>query len=119
VSLVFVYGTLKRGCSNHHYLEGQAFLGPAETAPGLALFNLGSHPGMVEIPGDPGTVSGEVWWVDAACLKRLDALEGTAEGMYRRGSVPLTGPFEGRGVEAYYYLEGIEGRERLGSAWSE
>ena len=119
MTLIFVYGTLKRGCSNHHYLAGQAFQGEATTAPGFALFDLGEHPGMVEIPGEPGSVAGEVWLVDAPCLANLDALEGTAEGLYRRGAVALLGPFAGRGVEAYYYLEAVEGRRRLGSSWTE
>jgi gamma-glutamylaminecyclotransferase len=119
MSLIFVYGTLKRGCSNHHYLAGQAFQGEASTAPGFALFDLGEHPGMVEIPGEPGSVEGEVWSVDALCLENLDALEGTAEGLYRRDAVPLLEPFAGRGVEAYYYLETIQERRRLGSSWTE
>ena len=119
MSLIFVYGTLKRGYSNHSLLAGQAFEGGARTAPGFALFGLGSHPGMVERPGESGSVTGEVWSVDAACLERLDALEGTAEGLYRRGAVPLVGPFAGRDVEAYLYLLSLEGRQRLGETWTE
>jgi gamma-glutamylaminecyclotransferase len=119
MSLVFVYGTLKRGCSNHHYLEGQTFLGEVRTAGGFALFDLGGYPGMVEVPGEPGSVGGEVWSVDAACLASLDELEGTAEGQYRRGPVPLPGPFADRGVEAYYYLQGVEGRSRLTADWTD
>jgi gamma-glutamylcyclotransferase (GGCT)/AIG2-like uncharacterized protein YtfP len=38
---LFVYGTLKRGGSNHHQLASQTFLGPARTAsasdPSVAL----------------------------------------------------------------------------------
>jgi gamma-glutamylaminecyclotransferase len=119
MSLLFVYGTLKRGYSNHPFLGGQEFQGVDRTAPGFALFSLGSHPGMVEVPGEPGSVTGEVWSVDPACLGRLDVLEGIEEGLYRRGVVPLTGPFSGRGVEAYYYLLGTEGRARLGDTWTE
>jgi len=119
MSLVFVYGTLKRGCCNHHYLDGQAFLGAARTAPGFELFDLGGHPGMVARPGGPTCVGGEVWAVDAACLERLDVLEGTAEGIYRRGAVPLPGPFAERGVEAYFYLGNVLDRRPMGSDWSE
>jgi gamma-glutamylcyclotransferase (GGCT)/AIG2-like uncharacterized protein YtfP len=119
MSLVFVYGTLKRGYGNHGLLAGQAFEGEARTAPGFALFSLGSHPGMVERPGESGSVTGEVWSVDAACLEKLDALEGIAEGLYRRGAVSLTGPFAGREVEAYFYLLSLEGRRRLGETWTE
>jgi gamma-glutamylcyclotransferase (GGCT)/AIG2-like uncharacterized protein YtfP len=56
--------------------------------------------------------------VDAACLARLDELEGTAEGLYRRDAVPLKAPFAGRRVEAYLYLKPVEGRARLGNSWS-
>jgi gamma-glutamylcyclotransferase (GGCT)/AIG2-like uncharacterized protein YtfP len=57
--------------------------------------------------------------VDGACLARLDELEGTAEGIYRREVVPLGAPFADRRVEAYLYLLGVEGRTRLGNSWSE
>ena len=119
MSLIFVYGTLKRGYRNHRLLAGQAFLGEARTAPGFALFDLGEHPGMVARPGEPGSVGGEVWAVDAACLESLDLLEGTAEGIYRREAVPLMEPFAGRGIEAYLYLESVLGRRQLEADWTE
>ncbi len=45
-ALLFVYGTLKRGCRNHRHLAGQAFVGPARTAPGFTLYDLGGYPGI-------------------------------------------------------------------------
>jgi gamma-glutamylcyclotransferase (GGCT)/AIG2-like uncharacterized protein YtfP len=117
--LVFVYGTLKRGLSNHHYLAGQTFVGEASTAPGFALYDVGGYPGMVRAPGCAGGVSGEVWSVDDACLSRLDELEGAAEGLYRRERVPLVGPHAAAGAEAYLYLKEVEGRRPLGGAWNE
>ena len=68
---LFVYGTLKRGGSNHHHLAGQTFLGPARTTPGFTLFSLGAYPGLVAAPADTRGVTGELWSVDAACLARL------------------------------------------------
>ncbi len=114
---VFVYGTLKRGSSNHALLAGQSYAGEAETAPGFDLYALGGYPGMVAAPEGTGVVTGEVWSVDDACLARLDELEGTAEGLYRREAVPLGPPFAGRRVEAYLYLKGVGGRARLGGTW--
>ena len=35
-TLLFVYGTLKRGCRNHANLVGQRFVGEARTVPGQA-----------------------------------------------------------------------------------
>jgi gamma-glutamylcyclotransferase (GGCT)/AIG2-like uncharacterized protein YtfP len=118
MTLVFVYGTLKRGCSNHHYLAGQEFIGGAATVPGYALYDLGGYPGMVALAGSPG-VTGEVWSVDGGCLASLDELEGLAEGLYVRQAVPLVAPFATRRIEAYLYLRGVEGRTRLGDTWSE
>jgi gamma-glutamylcyclotransferase (GGCT)/AIG2-like uncharacterized protein YtfP len=119
MTLIFVYGTLRRGCSNHSFLDGQAYVGPAETEPGFALYALDGYPGMVAGADNAAIVSGEVWSVDDACLARLDELEGTDEGMYVREAVPLRPPFEGRRVEAYLYLLGVDGRARLGNSWSE
>ena len=117
--LIFVYGTLKRGCSNHHFLAGQEFVGEARTVRGFRLYELSGFPGMVPRAGDQDGVVGEVWSVDAAALVRLDALEGLAEGMYRRERVPLEPPFSGQDIEGYLYNRNVKGRRDLGSRWDE
>ena len=117
--LIFVYGTLKRGCSNHHFLADQDFVGEARTTPGFRLYELGGHPGMVAHADDRDGVSGEIWAVDAAALVRLDALEGLAEGMYRRDLVPLLPPFAGQGIEGYVYNRSVKNRPDLGGEWRE
>jgi gamma-glutamylcyclotransferase (GGCT)/AIG2-like uncharacterized protein YtfP len=58
--LVFVYGTLKRGGSNHHYLAGQQYLGAAHTVPGFNLYSLGTYPGLVTDPAATCGVAGEL-----------------------------------------------------------
>jgi protein phosphatase len=115
---VFVYGTLKRGGSNHAHLEGQSFLGPARTEAGWVLYGLDGYPGMVREEGAPESVEGELWSVDDDCLERLDALEGTAEGLYRREPIGLQAPWEARRPQAYLYLRSLEGRPRIGSEWA-
>jgi gamma-glutamylcyclotransferase (GGCT)/AIG2-like uncharacterized protein YtfP len=119
-TLVFVYGTLKRGGSNHAFLGGQTFVGEARTVPGFQLYELNGYPGMVaeNSPRAEG-VTGEVWLVDADTLKHLDQLEGLAEGLYRREPVPLLPPFNARTAETYVYAQSVEGRHALGSAWKE
>ena len=82
MTLVFVYGTLKRGGGNHHFLAGQAFVDEARTARGYTLYDLSGYPGMVRQDDDDTGVMGEVWSVDDECLARLDVLECTAEGLY-------------------------------------
>ena len=71
-TLVFVYGTLKRGHRNHHWLADAIELGAAEL-PGALLHDLGPFP--MAIAGD-GRVMGELYAVTKPCLERLDRLEG-------------------------------------------
>lgn len=115
--LIFVYGTLKRGGSNHHFLADQVFVGAARTAPGFRLHDLGGYPGMVPHAGDRDGVAGEIWEVDDACLRRLDGLEGLAEGLYRRARVPLLPPFADRGSEGYLYARSVAGHRDIGGTW--
>ena len=115
---MFVYGTLKRGGSNHACLAGQAFVGDARTAPGFRLYELDGYPGMVPEAGDRDGVFGEVWEVDAVCLSHLDALEGVGEGLYLRTRVPLLPPFADQPVETYLYARSVVGRRNLGSIWT-
>ena len=114
---IFVYGTLKQGGSNHRYLAGQQFLGEGHTTPGYTLYSLGDYPGMVPAPGDQAGVAGEVWNLDAACLAKLDWLEGVKEGLYERVPIILAAPFNEQPIETYLYLRSLEGRAAIGSVW--
>ena len=115
--LIFVYGTLKRGGENQHYLAAQTFMAEARTTPGLRLFDVGGYPGMVEHARDREGVEGEVWFVDPTCLQQLDELEGIADRLYQRKPVPLLPPFADQNVDAYFYPRSVEGRTELGSVW--
>ena len=112
---IFVYGSLKRDGGNHALLTGQQFLGAARTPPGFTLYTLGDYPGMVRSDDQTHDVVGELWAVNAACLKQLDALEGVAEGLYERITLQLTSPFADQPVEAYLYLGSLAGRSLLGA----
>jgi gamma-glutamylcyclotransferase (GGCT)/AIG2-like uncharacterized protein YtfP len=117
--LIFVYGTLKRGGSNHAYLAGQQFLGEARTPPGYRLYALDGYPGMIEKPDDREGVTGEVWSIDAPCLAQLDRLEGLAEGLYRRIPIKLLPPYADQPIETYLYARSVDGRRDLGPTWQE
>lgn len=116
-TVVFVYGTLKRGGSNHHFLARQHYLADARTAPGYRLYDLDGYPGMVADSTDTEGVTGEIWTVDPGCLALLDELEGLDQGLYRREVVPLQPPNAGRAAQAYVYARSIAGRRLLGSTW--
>ncbi|MCB1274973.1 gamma-glutamylcyclotransferase family protein [Prosthecobacter sp.] len=109
---VFVYGTLKRGGENHHWLAGQRFISKACTLPRYRMFDLGGYPGLVQ--DDNGlAIEGEIWEVDEAGLSRLDVLEDVEGGEYERVLLDL----EGGRVEGYLYLHSVEGRRDAGACW--
>jgi gamma-glutamylcyclotransferase (GGCT)/AIG2-like uncharacterized protein YtfP len=68
---VFVYGTLLRGQSNHHWLGNAKFLG-ADAIDQACLIDLGEYPML-----RPGTdrILGEVYQVSDKILADLDELE--------------------------------------------
>ncbi len=118
-TLLFVYGTLKRGCSNHHHLAGQTFVGAARTVPGFRLYDLGGYPGIAAVAEERMGVVGELWSVDPAALGRLDAFEGVHEGLYRRTRIALEPPFASDPVDAYFPALDPRGRAEVGPEWLE
>lgn len=115
-TLVFVYGTLKRGRENHHWLAGQRWVAAARTKPCYRMFDLGGYPGMIRVEHGI-SIEGEVWDVDEGGLARLDVLEDIEGGEYERVSIELEGDFASRSVEGYLYLRGVDGRRDVGVSW--
>lgn len=121
-TLVFTYGTLKRGFSNHRLLEelfasGDASLvGPAVTSARLPLV-CGPYrvPFLLNLPGAEAggahRVRGEAYAVTARGLARLDELEGVATGHYERLPVKVEVEVEGDGDG-----KGAEGTRRVEEA---
>jgi len=113
---VFVYGSLMRGLGNHPVLSrnGRAeFVREARTLPLYSMIDLGSFPAVLET-GDTAIV-GEVWEIDAECLRALDRLEGNPD-FYYRDEVLLEDVEDGdllpAGVESYF----LPHRANLGSS---
>ncbi|XP_072959164.1 putative gamma-glutamylcyclotransferase At3g02910 [Typha angustifolia] len=113
--LVFTYGTLKRGFSNHGLIQslicsGDAvFVGAAATAGRLPLV-CGPYrvPFLLNLPGAGNRVSGELYAVSSRALARLDELEGVSRGHYERLPISVV-VFHGKEeveleveVEAYF-----------------
>jgi gamma-glutamylcyclotransferase (GGCT)/AIG2-like uncharacterized protein YtfP len=73
-SLVFVYGTLRSGASNHWRMKDSRFLGHA-TARGQ-LFQIDWYPGAIFAPNDPNQIVGEIYDVPDSVLGELDQFEG-------------------------------------------
>jgi gamma-glutamylaminecyclotransferase len=97
---VFVYGSLKRGFRNHHFLATSRFIDTATTRRDFDLLDLGYFPAAIR----PGTfaIQGELFSVDRHTLKNLDRLEGNGV-FYRREQHSVIVPEDGL-VSAWIYL---------------
>lgn len=83
--LVFVYGTLRRGECNHHYLSGARWLGIHRTDPCYTLLDLGEYPAMIS--SGKTAIVGEVYAINDFLMARLDWLEDYPEE-YIRERIP-------------------------------
>lgn len=76
--IVFVYGTLRKGESNHHVIDGATLLEECSWTSG-ELYDTGAgYPAMFE--SSDRVVYGEIYEVDDTYLSRIDVLEGFQEG---------------------------------------
>ncbi|MEM9348533.1 MAG: gamma-glutamylcyclotransferase family protein [Planctomycetota bacterium] len=116
-TLLFVYGTLKRGDVRAYLLDGQQFRGTARTEPGYRLFNTGGYPALIEASplGLVGlSIHGELWEIDRDCLSRLDEEEGVDEGLYERREILLK---DHPAAWCYLYLHPTDGMDDCGNDW--
>lgn len=105
-TLVFTYGTLKRGFSNHVLMQdlirsGDAsFKGVYQTLEKYPLV-CGPYrvPFLLNKPGSGQRVTGELYSVSPRGLSRLDELEGISRGHYVRQPIRLAAKEEGGDLE--------------------
>jgi gamma-glutamylcyclotransferase (GGCT)/AIG2-like uncharacterized protein YtfP len=71
--LVFVYGALRRGGSNHYMLADSEYLGGHQTDPLFTMFRLGQFPAVV--PRGETSIAGEVYRISDEVFELLDELE--------------------------------------------
>ncbi len=105
-TLIFVYGTLMKGNSNHeHYLGKSRYLGDG-LLKGYDLYNLGSYPGIIS--SRSGWVKGEVYSVTPETLKRINMLEseGSLYSLQKR-TVEMDG-ISVPSVGVYVYLRKVD-----------
>jgi gamma-glutamylaminecyclotransferase len=79
---LFVYGTLRQGCRNHHLMRGAEFVGKAHTKDRFALYSTGI-PYVVRSEA-VSTIIGEVYRVDHGLLAKLDRHEGHPHWYHRK-----------------------------------
>lgn len=100
---LFVYGTLKRGFCREIALSGQHFIAEVATQPEFHLVDCGSYPGLIR--QQPGrSIRGELFAIQPRLWNKLDKIEGTDIGLYRRIPVQLLAPYDNLVVQTYEYL---------------
>lgn len=96
-TILFVYGTLKRGLRNHFRLADQEFLGEAVTEPRYRVIDLGPYPGLIVDAANGLAIKGELFAVNERCLQELDAFEDAPQdkpGAFRRDPIAIVGRTE-------------------------
>lgn len=115
---VLVYGTLRRGGSNHALLTSARFLSTLRT-PGFVLYHLGAYPAACPA-AEHQLITCELYQVDRATLAHLDQLEGYPS-FYDRRQVAVTLPEYSAPIDAWIYHmneEQLQGQRPLsGGDW--
>ena len=85
---VFVYGTLKKGFENEHFLSSAKFIGKGITKSKFPMVSIiKAYPYVINDEGYGHNIQGEVYEIDDKILKRLDALEGYPEHYDRKSTM--------------------------------
>ncbi len=75
--IVFVYGTLRRGGSNHFRMEAAEFIAKGRISG--KMYRIDWYPGLV-LDGAGDDIVGEAYSVDLELLGNLDSFEGVSAG---------------------------------------
>lgn len=122
-NLLFVYGTLLSGLSNHHHLAGATYLGEARIQ--AALFDMGEYPalslqGAWALPLGP--VLGELYQIEPTQWQGLDDLEevdpeSIENSMYLRVPIQVAWQYpegvQNVAAQVYVYNWSLAGRPRI------
>jgi len=112
-TILFVYGTLKRGERNFRLLADQEFICEVTTAPRYRVADLGPYPGLIRDDANGLAIHGELFAVSDCCLAELDDFEGVA-GPFVREPIEVAGH---ELVWAYYLNTPMPEGAKSGDRW--
>jgi len=102
--LLFIYGTLKKGMSNHSVLErtDAEFYLEVQTFMEYPMYASGQNfPYLQDTPGIGHKIKGELWVVPEKDIRMLDSFEGVPD-LYTRGVIAVTDGRIVTSVEGYF-----------------
>jgi gamma-glutamylcyclotransferase (GGCT)/AIG2-like uncharacterized protein YtfP len=108
---VFVYGTLKQGQRNWHYLRDAEFVDRHVTHSRYAMFEFDDYPAVCQ--DGSHSIHGEIYWVSQQQFYQLDELEQYPD-FYQRIEIPTAHG------NAWMYIVSRElchGRKALDGHW--
>lgn len=105
-SLVFVYGTLRQGCANHHLLKDAYCYGVGSTLSKFALYLVSGYPYVTNV-APCYQIVGELYAVDNITLAELDKMEGHPSH-YERSETIVT--VHGVQYTAWLYFRNPQGK---------
>ena len=111
---LFIYGTLKRGFSANHLLQGQDYLGEVHTIAQYRLYQISWHPGLMRDEENGIEVHGELWAVDEATLAKLDEYEGVPH-WFTRDFIAIADRVGD--VQAYFFNGPVPDDAASGDRW--
>src|SRR5262249_3653075 len=112
-TLLFVYGTLKRGERNYFRMRDSELIAEVKTAPHFRAVDRGAHPGLIRDHENGLSVYGELFAVSDRCLAELDEFEGVP-GPFVRELIEVDGHEE---VWAYYLNTPVPEWAKSGDRW--
>jgi len=111
----FIYGTLKRKCSNNHKMkevQGK-FLAEVKTVQRYPMFNLGEYfPYLQDTIGTGNFVKGELWEVPEDKTYILDHFEGVPT-LYKKGTIDVKTETEVHENVNVYFITEEESKKAL------
>ena len=100
---IFVYGSLKKGFSNHHRMENSEFICSTRTLEEFAMVDLDMFPGVIK-DKKVSCIQGEVYNLNTNTLEQIDIYEGE---WYSREDVELEAGFTAQMYFLKKYLRDI------------
>ena len=112
-TVLFIYGSLKRGHLNHPRIADQEYLGDAVTEPDYRIIAIGKYGGLIRDDLTGVAVKGELWAVSRCALLELDDFE-TGEGLWARFPINVVGR---SGAQAYFWTGDVPADVVSGDEW--